>query len=69
MANVPKTQCAAVSTKASLMSDPPQELRPERKMRGIPIKTKQGKDLSLTQSQTNGPRELPLGGGTPAHNS
>ena len=37
MASVPKTQWAAVSTKASLMSEPPQELRPKRKMRGMAL--------------------------------
>ena len=50
MASVPKTQWAAVSTKASLMSDPPQELRPKWKMRGIVrgigIALKTEKDLS-----------------------
>ena len=38
MANVPKTQWAAVSTKASLMRDPPQELKPEQRMTELSFK-------------------------------
>ena len=55
MANVPKTQWAAVSTKASLMSDPPQELRPERKMKELPQVMRQSKvwDLPSRKKRRN----------------
>ena len=43
MANVPKTQWAAVSTKASLMREPPQELRPKWKMKELPQVIRQSK--------------------------